>query len=332
MTGRAGGRRLGRVAAGAAVLAAVVTVGGCAEPPGPSITPPSAAYYMPPQPEGVTVVPPMSPATPPVDCRDPLASLRPFPAGETPHGPTLDAIRERGRLVVGIDTGSNLTSFRSPVTGTLEGFDVDIAREIARDLLGSPDAVDFRILPYTDREQALTDGVVDIVAKTLSITCERRERIDFSSVYYVAHQRILTEEDNSIDSVADLPGKRVCAGAGTTSLDRIRTLQPDAVVVSAPMWSDCLVLLQQRQVEAISTDDTLLAGLAMQDPHTHVVGESLGTEQYGIGVARDRDDLVRAVNGTLERIRRDGTWERSYERWLTALGPMPAPPAATYRD
>ncbi|WP_241665754.1 glutamate ABC transporter substrate-binding protein [Prescottella subtropica] len=324
----------GRVRAGAVVAATVaaVVVGGCSAPPGPSIAPPAGPYYTAPQPEGATVVPPTSPPPRPVDCHEPTASLRPFPDGERPTGPTVDAIRARGRLIVGIDTGSNLMSFRAPATGTVEGFDVDVAREIARDLLGSPDAVDFRILPYTEREHALSDGVVDIVAKTMSITCERREHIDFSSVYYIAHQRILTVDGYPIGGVGDLAGKRVCVGDGTTSLDRIRALQPAAVVVSAPMWADCLVMLQQRQVDAITTDDTLLAGLSTQDPYTRIVGGSLGDEPYGIGIAHHHDDLVRAVNGTLDRIRRDGTWEQLYQRWLTVLGPAPTPPAATYRN
>ncbi len=102
--------------------------------------------------------------------------------------------------------------------------------------------------------------------------------------------------------------------------------------MTVPMWSDCLVMLQQNQVDAISTDDTLLLGLATQDPHSRIVGPNMGDERYGIGVAQGNEDLVRFVNGTLERIRRDGTWEKIYDRWLSELGPPPGPPPATYRD
>ncbi|MDJ0111300.1 transporter substrate-binding domain-containing protein, partial [Rhodococcus erythropolis] len=93
-----------------------------------------------------------------------------------------------------------------------------------------------------------------------------------------------------------------------------------------------LVVLQQGQVDAISTDDTILAGLASQDPYLMMVGGSLGVEPYGIGVNKDNPDLVRFVNGTLERIRGDGTWNRIYDRWLSVLGPSPGPPPAVYRD
>ncbi|NLG56285.1 MAG: transporter substrate-binding domain-containing protein, partial [Rhodococcus sp.] len=112
------------------------------------------------------------------DCNDPTASLRPGASGPTP---TIDAIRARGRLIVGLDTGSNLMSFRDPSTGQISGFDVDIAREVARDLFGDPDRLDFRILTSADRLRALQEGSVDIVAKTMSITCERRRSVEFSS-------------------------------------------------------------------------------------------------------------------------------------------------------
>ncbi|MDH6680526.1 polar amino acid transport system substrate-binding protein [Rhodococcus sp. LBL1] len=324
------GRRLLATAA-AAVAVTGATVAGCTEPPGPYTLPPSETYSVAPLPHGASVVT-SAPVPTPLECGDPTASLRPFPPGEVPTGPTLDAIRARGRLLVGVDTGSNPMSFRNPATGGIEGFDVDIAREIARDLLGSPDKVEYRVLTSAEREEALQDGKVDVVARTMSITCERRQHVDFSSEYYEAHQRILVMTDSPITGVDDLGGKRICMTKGTRSLDRIRNIAPDATVISVPTWSDCLVMMQQRQVDAVSTDDTLLAGMKTQDPYLRFVGPSLGPEPYGIGIAKDKDDLVRFVNGTLERIRADGTWERIYDRWLSELGPSPGPPPATYRD
>lgn len=320
---------LGAAVTAIGVVAATAT--GCSAPPEPYTVPPTETYSLAPLPEGATVIAPTS-LPPPAECGDPTASLRPFPAGQVPDSASLDAIRARGRLIVGLDTGSNLMSFRNPANGQIEGFDVDIAREVARDLLGDPDKVEFRVLNYDEREQALEDGKVDIVAKTMAVTCERRQRIDFSTVYYDAYQRILVMAGSPIRDVSDLAGRRVCVGEGTTSLERVERQQPEATAVTVPLWSDCLVMLQQNQVDAISTDDTLLLGLATQDPHSRLVGPSMGDERYGIGIAQRNDDLVRFVNGTLERIRRDGTWERIYDRWLTGLGPPPAPPPAAYRD
>lgn len=288
------------------------------------------AVGAPPLPSGAEFAEPVAAtAGAPSECDNPTASLRPNVLGATP---TVDAIRARGRLVVGLDTGSNLMSFRDPSSGTVRGFDVDIAREVARDLFGDPDRLDFRILTSANRLRALAEGSVDIVAKTMTITCERRTVAEFSSQYFIAHQRVLVVSGSGIRSVDDLAGRTVCAARGTTSLTRLQTIVPDARILTVPMWSDCLVVLQQNQVDAVSTDDTILAGLASQDPNLEIVGESLGEEPYGIGIPPQADDLVRFVNGTLERIRRDGTWTRLYDTWLDALGPAPSPPPAHYRD
>jgi len=92
-------------------------------------------------------------------------------------------------------------------------------------------------------------------------------------------------------------------------------------------------MLQQGQVDAISTDDAVLKGLARQDPNVNVVGDSIAKEPYGIGVNQQQEDLVRFVNGVLEKIRNDGTWERLYEaRLLEELGPSPGPPQPRYED
>ncbi|WP_067702356.1 glutamate ABC transporter substrate-binding protein [Nocardia jejuensis] len=321
-----------RSAAVIAAVAAVAMTAGCGDSPS-SAPPPTRApsYVEPPLPSGAVAAQTHQPLPPESDtCGDPTASLRPT-GGRGGSG--VDAIRSRGRLLVGLDPGSNLFSFRDPITGTLAGFDVDIAREIARDLLGNPDLIEYRILGSADRERALQEHTVDVVVKTMTITCERRQRVTFSTSYLQAHQRVLTVHDSGINGLADLAGKRVCVVPGTTSLDRIRREQPAASILTVPSWADCLVVLQQRQVDAVSTDDTVLAGLAIQDPVTEVVGPDLSTEQYGIGISKGADDLVRQVNGTLERIRGDGTWNRLYGRWLAGqLENAAVPPAPRYQD
>ncbi|AYJ51186.1 transporter substrate-binding domain-containing protein [Rhodococcus sp. P1Y] len=298
---------------------------------------PDVSYTEPPLPDGAG--PPTDapdPATPDAQCARPTASLRPTPAGlaaeNTPPTPTIDAIKARGRLTVGLDTGSNLFSFRDPMTGKLVGFDVDIAREIARDLLGDPELVDFRILTSAERIEALQNSTVDVVVKTMTITCARKEQVAFSTVYFQAQHRVLAVRGSGINGVADLANRRVCAVDGTTSLRRLQRIVPAAQIITAAMWSDCLVVLQQRQVDAISTDDTILAGLAAQDPYLQLVGDSLSPEPYGVGIKKESEDLVRFVNGTLERIRRDGTWNRFYNRWLTVLGSSPGAPFPQYVD
>lgn len=313
------------------LLAAVLAVAGCSQT-APALTLP-ALTLAPPTPAGMEELAPQ-PVRVPIeeddDCNR-TASLRPF-SNKAEADAAVANIRARGRLIVGLDIGSNLFSFRDPITGQINGFDVDIAGEVARDIFGTPSQVEYRILSSADRIAALQNNQVDIVVKTMTITCERKELVNFSTVYLMANQRILAARDSNITQASDLSGKRVCVVDGTTSLERIQQISPSPIIVSVVTWADCLVALQQRQADAVSTDDSILAGLVAQDPYLHIVGPSLSQEPYGIGVNLENTGLVRVVNGTLERIRRDGTWNTLYRKWLTVLGPAPAPPVARYVD
>jgi polar amino acid transport system substrate-binding protein len=323
--------RLPRIRRACAVLATAVVLAGCGHTE--SLTVATAPTLPPPTPVGMdqlSAEPPLPPDDSGEDC-DATASLRPFPTKAEADAAVAD-IRARGRLIVGLDIGSNLFSFRDPITGEITGFDVDIAGEIARDIFGAPSHVEYRILSSDERITALQHSEVDIVVKTMTITCDRRKLVNFSTVYLDANQRILASRDSPIAKVADLSGKRVCVARGTTSLHRIRQIDPPPVIVSVVNWADCLVAMQQREIDAVSTDDSILAGLVEEDPYLHIVGPNMATQPYGIGINLDNTGLVRFVNGTLERIRRDGTWNTLYRKWLTVLGPAPAPPVPRYVD
>ncbi|CAN5459189.1 glutamate ABC transporter substrate-binding protein [soil metagenome] len=315
----------------AALLAIGFTVAACG-----STTPSVSVSVAPvdPLPAGTEQVTEAPDAAGNVDC-DREASLAPGPPiapGAMPPGSTMAAIAERGRLVVGVDQNTFLFGYRNPSTGQLEGFDIDVAREMARAVFGDPNRIDLRVVDASQRESALKSGEVDLVVRTYSITCARKENIAFSTVYYNASQRILALKGSGIDSAASLSDKRVCAVKGTTSLAALYALDPRPSLFGVSSWTDCLVMLQQGQVDAISTDDVVLAGLANQDPTVDVVGASLGVEPYGIGIKKENSDLVRFVNGVLEEMRQDGTWERLYNTWLRSLGPAPAPPTPRYLD
>jgi polar amino acid transport system substrate-binding protein len=311
-----------------ALLAVALTVAAC----GSSAAPVSVSVApVEPWPAGAKEVT-TAPVAANAEC-DREVSLRPGPLpspGAMPPGSTMAAIAERGRLIVGVDQNTYLFGFRNPATGQLEGFDIDIAREIARSIFGDPNRIQLRVVDASQREWALQSGEVDLVARTFSITCDRKRNVAFSTVYYYANQRILAIKGSGIDSPAALSGKRVCAVSGTTSLAALFALNPRPKLFSATTWTDCLVMLQQGQVDAISTDDVVLSGLALQDPNVEVVGPSIAVEPYGLGIKKENTDLVRFVNGVLEQIRDDGTWQQLYEARLRTLGPSPGPPAARY--
>ncbi|EFV92734.1 glutamine-binding protein GlnH [Dietzia cinnamea P4] len=263
---------------------------------------------------------------------DPLPSLRP---DDAPPEERVPRILQRGRLIVGLDQGSNLFSFRDPASGQLTGFDVDLAREIAADIFGDPRQVEFRSLTSANRLEALENDQVDVVIRSMSITCARRERVTFSVPYYQAYQRVLTVRGSGITEIEHLEGKRVCVAAGTTSASRLWAELERITVLSVNTWADCLVAIQQNQVDAITTDDAILVGITAQDPYLQIVGPQLDAEPYGVGIAKstpenNTDGLVRQVNSTLERIRADGTWNRMYSTWLSGLGPNPGMPEPRY--
>jgi polar amino acid transport system substrate-binding protein len=275
------------------------------------------------------------PTPPPPDCGNPVASLRPTePATrDVAAGSYMAEIQERGRLRVGVDVSTLLFSSVDPVTGEFEGFDIDVAREVSAALFGDPDKIELVAIPYSERLSSLTEGKVDLVADTFTINCRRRAEIAFSSEYFTSSQRLLVKNDDPSDSIDDLADRRVCAAAGSTSIDNINSLPyPRPIAVAVTEQADCLVLLQQGLVDAISTDDTILAGMAAQDPNVKIVGPPFSAEPYGLGLPLDHPEWVRYVNAVLEDVRSTGRWSEIYDEWLAeVLGPDPGPPPAAYQ-
>lgn len=263
------------------------------------------------------------------------ASLRPqgpLPApGQMPAGSTMARIAERGHLIVGIGLDAYPLAFNDR-DRELAGFDIDIVRDIAGSITGDRERVVFRPHTAAERLEPLRSGEVDLVVAAVTVTCSRREQVEFSAVYYEARQRMLVNRGSGITGLEDLRGKGVCAARGTTSLRTILGHPSKPIPVGEPTPSDCLMLLQLGKVDALSSDDTQLAGMAEQDPRTEIVGAPLSEEPYAIGINKDNPDLVRFVNGVLERRAEDGRWLASYQRWLAELGPSPPPPTPQYWD
>jgi polar amino acid transport system substrate-binding protein len=238
-------------------------------------------------------------------------------------------IKARGYLIAGVDQNTFHFGYLNPLDGKIEGFDIDMVRAVAAAIFGNPNKVVYRAISDAQRIPAIKSASVDIVAHTMTINCERLQDVDFSTVYYEAGQRVLVLANSRAKSIKDLGGKRVCATTGSTSLANIKAVPTHPIAVAVPYWTDCLVLLQQGKVAAISTDDSILAGLAAQDPWTRIVGPRFTSEPYGLAISKQHPDFVRFVNAVLERLRSDGQWAASYAHWVGT--PVPAPPRARYR-
>ena len=256
------------------------------------------------------------------DC-NPAASYAPtgaLPApGAMPPGSTMARIAARGRLVVGTSGDKPLLAARDPRTGDLTGIDIDLARAVAAAILGDPAKVEFRTIPYSARERLLLDGQVDLVAHSMTMTCDRWRRVGFSTEYFRDGQRLLVRTDSTARDVEDLAGQRVCVARGTTTIDNLRRF-PRLVVVPVDDAADCLVLFQRGEVDAVTSNEIVLLGYAMQDPYAKIIGRDLSDEPRGLAFAPTAVDLIRFVNGVLERLRADGELARILSARLTPLG------------
>jgi polar amino acid transport system substrate-binding protein len=259
-------------------------------------------------------------------CQPKASSLRPAGPPQVTSGSLAAKIRARGYLIAGVDQSTYHFGFLNPLDGQIEGFDIDMIRAVAQAIFGNPDKVQFKAISDAQRVPDVLSGAVDIVAHTMTITCARLQQVDFSSVYFDAAQRVLVLTNSAASHLAGLAGQKVCATIGSDSLSVIGAAR--ATVVAVPYWTDCLVLLQQGDVAAISTDDSILAGLAAQDPWTKLIGPRLTDEPYGLAISRQHPDFVRFVNAVLAQLRTNGRWAASYAHWIGT--PVPAPPPAQY--
>jgi putative glutamine transport system substrate-binding protein len=212
----------------------------------------------------------------------------------------------------------------NPVTNRAEGFDVDIGKEIAKAIFGDENKAEFIEAVSANRIPFLREDKADLIISTMTITDARKQEIDFSDVYYKAGQSILVPRDSAIRDVNDLNGKRVCSAQGSTSEQNIRQRAPQAELVLFAGYAECLTALQSRRVDAISTDDTILAGIAAQDRNTKLTGGIFTEEPYGIGFKQGHPEFVQFVNKVVDDMIKDGRWTASYNKWLGEPTGVPA--------
>jgi ABC-type amino acid transport substrate-binding protein len=234
------------------------------------------------------------------------------------------AIQAKGKLRVGTRDDNVPFGLKNPATGKYEGFDVDIARELAKGIFGAQvnpdDVIEWVSVVSATRVPTLTDNKTDFVIATFTINEDRKKQIDFSDVYFKTGQKILVKKDNTaIKGVTDLNGKNVCSAKGSTSEGNIRAKAPQAILNLQDTYPPCLILLQQGRVDAISTDETILFGLVKQDPNTKIVGDYFSEEPYGIGFAKGRVEFASWMNDQLKQMIADGRWAKSYKQWITPV-------------
>jgi putative glutamine transport system substrate-binding protein len=230
---------------------------------------------------------------------------------------TLDAIKKRGKLKVGIKYDSPPFGSLDPKTNQVVGFEVDIAKSLARQIMGDAAKVDFVQVNSSNRIPLLENGEIDLFIATATITPARLQEIDFSNVYFRAGQSLLVKKNSAVKSYKDLGGHSVCTTSGSTPEQTIRALAPQANVQTFETYGDCFTALNSGRIDAMTTDNGILIGYEKQDPtHLEVVGGVFTFEPYGIGIAKGNTALLGAVNSALATMLKDGEYAKFNQAWI----------------
>lgn len=226
------------------------------------------------------------------------------------------SIVDKDKLVVGISFNSKPFGFVDS-DGKVKGMEADLAREIADRILGDENKVVFKDVKPVDRIKAVTSGDVDMVISTMTITQQRKKIVDFSSPYFVAGQAICVKSDGKIDSYNDLLNKRVIVILGTTGEKNIRRFAPNALIQGYSDNADAIEAFKNGYGDAITTDDSLLQGLVMDDGGYKILSERLTKEPYGIAFRKSGfiNSFKQNIDKVIQEIKYDGTLMFIKDKW-----------------
>jgi glutamate transport system substrate-binding protein len=221
-----------------------------------------------------------------------------------------------GKIKIGIKYDQPGLGLKKP-DGSFSGFDVDVATYVAKELGYKPDQIEFVETKSADRENALAREDVKFIAATYSINDERKKKVDFAGPYLLAHQDLLVKKDSKISEATDLNGQKLCSVTGSTSAQNVHDdFAPKAQLREYSGYSECIAGLQSGAVDALTTDDSILAGFAAQDKYKgqfKLAGLKLSNENYGIGVKKGDTATVNKINKALEKMVSDGSWQKAVD-------------------
>jgi glutamate transport system substrate-binding protein len=251
-----------------------------------------------------------------------------------PAGTTMANLQSKGKIVVGTKFNQLGSGLKNPTNGQLEGFDIEIAKLMAIGIFGGTlndvsSKIEFKEAVTAVREAVIQSGEVDMVVATYTINDTRKKQVDFAGPYVVDGQDIMVKSDNStIKALADLNGKKVCTGRGSTTPGNLTNKGITADLTLFETYPECAEALRQGRVEAVVTDRGILLGLVDQSNRGFkLVGVNVSDEPLGIGLKKGDDAFRTFLNDRLDAIFASGEWKAAYERTLGKLGlPTPAPP------
>jgi glutamate transport system substrate-binding protein len=250
-------------------------------------------------------------------------------AANLPAGSTMEKIKKRGQLLVGGSLDAPLLSQQNPATKQVEGLDADFGRLLAMYIIGKPNVKIVNSASET-REALLSNGTVDVVFQTYSITPERAKQVAFAGPYYSSGLVIATKKgETAIKTPADLKGKTVIAGANTPAIAAIKKAAPDAKIVTFGSDPECVQALKQGRGQAYVQDEAVLLATAKQDPSVQIQGKPFTSDPYGVGLKHGDAQMKAFVNDWLKQIQASGLWAKVWKNSIGTVAPgeAPQPPA-----
>lgn len=204
------------------------------------------------------------------------------------------------------------------------GFDVDVAKYVAKELGHKESDIQWVQSPSAQREQLIKTGQVNMVVATYSITDKRKAEVSFAGPYFIAGQDLLVRaDDTSITGPESLTGKKLCSVKGSTSAQNVQKDYPGVQLQEFGTYSECVAALISKGVDALTTDNTILAGYASQPQYKgklRVVGKTFSTERYGIGIKKGDVDLCKKIDTALEKMISSGAWQKAVDANLGPAG------------
>ncbi|MCX7571240.1 transporter substrate-binding domain-containing protein [Tumebacillus sp. DT12] len=230
---------------------------------------------------------------------------------------TLDAIKKRDKLIAGVRYDANLFGLKNPGTGNVEGFDIDIAKAVAKDILGDESKIELKEVTSKTRIPMLDKGDIDMIVATMTINEERKKQVNFSDVYFKAGQSLLVKKGSAIKSIDDLKkGTKVVAVKGSTSAKNIKEKAPETEVLEFENYAEAFTALKSGKGDTLTTDNAILMGMAAQDADYVLTGGEFTDEPYGIAVKKDDKAMTDAVNAALKKLKDNGEYNKIYKKWF----------------
>lgn len=235
-----------------------------------------------------------------------------------------------GEIVIGTKFDQPGLGLKNP-DGTMSGFDVDVAKYVAKELGYNEDQIEWKESPSSQRETLIGNDQVKYIVATYSITDKRKEKVDFAGPYLITGQSLLVAAANTDitgpESLQD--NKKLCSVTGSTPAQNVKDKYPGVQLQQYDTYSACVEALKNGAIDAVTTDEVILAGYAAQSPGTFkIVGEPFSEERLGIGLKKGDSELRTKINDALEKMESEGAWKAAFDKNLGPAGiSAPAPPS-----